>query len=115
MDFQDVTFKRDHHNAILNALRTLDGDFLLESKRFFGGGTAITLDLGEYRESIDIDLKCSDVAGYRALRAALDGQNNLNRILREGSFKDQVTAVNPCSPNTPDNLSFPLCPSSNYW
>lgn len=85
MDFLDVTFKRDHHNAILNALRTLDGDFLLESKCFFGGGTAITLDLGEYRESIDIGLMCSDVAGYRALRAALAGQTNLNRILREGS------------------------------
>lgn len=51
MVFQDVTFAREHHTAILKALRALDGDYLMETKCYFGGGTAIVLELGEYRES----------------------------------------------------------------
>lgn len=85
MVFQDVSFERDHHTAILKALRALDGDYLMETKCYFGGGTAIVLDLGEYRESIDIDFLCADQAGYRALRTAIAGQPNLNRLLRAGA------------------------------
>lgn len=35
---------------------------------FFGGGTAISLLLGEFRESFDIDFLCADTDGYRSLR-----------------------------------------------
>lgn len=52
MIFQDVSFERDHHTAILIALRALDGDYLMKTKCYFGGGTAIVLELGEYRKSI---------------------------------------------------------------
>lgn len=82
MVFQDVSYQRDHHNAILKTLRALDGDFLMKSKCYFGGGTAIVLDLGEYRESVDIDFLCADQAGYRTLRVAIAAQPNLNRLLR---------------------------------
>lgn len=85
MVFQDVTFAREHHTAILKALRALDGDYLMETKCYFGGGTAIVLELGECRESIDIDFLCADQAGYRALRTAIAGQLNLNRLLRDGA------------------------------
>ena len=85
MVFQDVTFAREHHTAILKALRAHDGDYLMETKCYFGGGTAIVLELGEYRESIDIDFLCADQAGYRALRTAIAGQLNLNRLLRDGA------------------------------
>ncbi|WP_244506507.1 nucleotidyl transferase AbiEii/AbiGii toxin family protein [Pararhizobium polonicum] len=44
--------------------------FLLDNKCWFGGGTAIVLKLGEYRQSMDIDFLCSDIDGYRRLRMA---------------------------------------------
>jgi hypothetical protein len=42
---------------------------LLRHRCHFGGGTAIALTHGEYRESMDIDLICSSVEGYRGLRS----------------------------------------------
>ena len=85
MPFEEVSFKRDHHKAILNVLRSLDGNRLFRSHCYFGGGTAIALDLGEYRESVDIDFLCADQDGYRALRTAIAGQPNLNAMLRPGA------------------------------
>ena len=41
---------------------------------WFGGGTAIVLDVGEYRLSKDIDFLCADVDGYRELRSAVAAQ-----------------------------------------
>lgn len=41
----------------------------------FGGGTRITLELDEYRESEDVDFICSDLAGYRELRATVDDRS----------------------------------------
>ena len=61
-------FKRPHHQAIAAVLQALDADFLDEAVCFFGDGTAITLLLGEYRESVDIDFLCASQAGYRLLR-----------------------------------------------
>lgn len=45
--------------------------FLRDAKCYFGGGTAIALLLGEYRESVDIDFLCADQEGYRKLRASV--------------------------------------------
>ena len=83
--FENVTFTRDHHTAILAALRALDGDLLMDAKCFFGGGTAIVLALGEYRKSVDIDFLCSDKDGYRTVRTALAGEKTLAPILRDGA------------------------------
>jgi Nucleotidyl transferase AbiEii toxin, Type IV TA system len=49
-------FRRPHHNAVLTALTSFDGDLLQSAECYFGGGTAIVLSLDEYRE------------GYRMLR-----------------------------------------------
>ena len=49
-------------------LERLDSELLLRQRCFFGGGTAIALGHGEYRESVDIDFICSSIAGYRELR-----------------------------------------------
>jgi len=51
----------------------------------FGGGTAIVLSHGEYRESLDIDFLISDKAGFRELRHALTDVNNLSAIFRVNS------------------------------
>ena len=64
----DAAFKRPAHHEVLTVLRALDRSFLDRAKCFFGGGTRIVLELGEYRESRDIDFLCSDQAGYRLLR-----------------------------------------------
>lgn len=64
-------FERPHHQKIAKLLRAMDGDLLTRAKCYFGGGTAIALKLGEYRESVDVDFLCSDKTGYRLLRNAI--------------------------------------------
>ncbi|SCX54718.1 Nucleotidyl transferase AbiEii toxin, Type IV TA system [Klenkia marina] len=49
-------------------LHRLDGPLLAEHSCWFGGGTAIALSCGEYRESVDIDFLVSDTVAYRSLR-----------------------------------------------
>ncbi|WP_323785308.1 nucleotidyl transferase AbiEii/AbiGii toxin family protein [Thalassovita sp.] len=93
MTFEEVSFRRDHHNAILNVLRSLDGDFLAKTGCYFGGGTAIVLALDEYRESVDIDFLCATQDGYRTLRNAIAGQPNLNNILRPKTQLECVREV----------------------
>ncbi|RUM96929.1 hypothetical protein EET67_15435 [Pseudaminobacter arsenicus] len=65
-----MTFSRPEHQIIADLLGRTDGQFLLDSKCWFGGGTAIVLRLGEYRRSLDLDFLCSHAEGYRELRNA---------------------------------------------
>ena len=51
-------FERPHHQRIAQVLRALDGSLLRENNCLFGGGTAIALRYGEYRESVDIVFWC---------------------------------------------------------
>ena len=74
-------FRRQHHNDILRALRCLNGSLLLDAECYFGGGTAIVLNLNEYRESMDIDFLCASQEGYRKLRQALWGRSDLAGLL----------------------------------
>jgi hypothetical protein len=46
----------------------MDHDLLVTCKCWFGGGTEIVLDLGEYRQSRDMDFLCADADGYREMR-----------------------------------------------
>ena len=64
-------FRRPHHQRIAQLLGALDPELLTRAKCYFGGGTAIVLQLDEYRESVDIDFLCSDQQGYRELRNAI--------------------------------------------
>ncbi|MDH4234156.1 MAG: nucleotidyl transferase AbiEii/AbiGii toxin family protein [Gallionella sp.] len=77
-------FKRPHHQQIAYVLSVLDGALLRGNNCLFGGGTAITLRYGEYRESIDIDFLVSDVASYRNLRQLLTGSDGVAAIVRKG-------------------------------
>jgi len=74
-------FERPHHQKIAKILHAMDGELLTQAKCYFGGGTAITLKLGEYRESVDVDFLCSDKAGYRLLRNAITPPT-LGKLLR---------------------------------
>jgi hypothetical protein len=66
------------------ALQALDSELLEANQCYFGGGTAIALTHGEYRESVDIDLLVSEQKGYRELRQRLTSGNGLSPILRAG-------------------------------
>lgn len=78
-------FERLHHRRIASVLSALDGQLLREANCLFGGGTAIALRFGEYRESVDIDFLVSDVASYRALHQLLTGPAGFAGLLRAGS------------------------------
>lgn len=64
-------FERPHHQILDEILSVMDASFLREAKCYFGGGTAISLLLGEYRESVDLDFLCADQNGYRLLRSSV--------------------------------------------
>lgn len=61
-------FTRLHHQAIAQVLHALNGDLLREHVCLFGGGTAIAMRFGEFRESVDMDFLVSSKSGYRDLR-----------------------------------------------
>ena len=65
-------FEREHHQRIAALLNRLDEQSLLRCRCLFGGGTAIALAHGEFRESIDIDFICSSIDGYRHIRQQVD-------------------------------------------
>jgi hypothetical protein len=67
-----MTFQLEHHNKILAILESLDADLLKASFAYFGGGTLIALDHGEYRRSKDADFICPvALSGYRHLRTVV--------------------------------------------
>jgi hypothetical protein len=76
-----MEFERAHHQAIATVLYALDAQLLRDCRCLFGGGTAITLRHGEYRESIDMDFLVSDLAGYRQLRSLLTGNARLSALM----------------------------------
>ena len=69
-----TVFKRAHHLLIAEVLNGLDGALLKNKRCLFGGGTAIALLHGEYRESVDIDFLVSDLPSYRNLRQLLSAE-----------------------------------------
>lgn len=80
-------FERQHHRFIQQVLEALDGPALHEHSCYFGGGTAIALREGEYRESVDLDFLVSRLAAYRELRQLLGGRQGLAALLRPNSGK----------------------------
>ena len=75
-------FEREHHRRVASVLQALDGERLHAHQCLFGGGTALALRYGEYRESVDIDFLVSHREGYRALRQLLSGTAGVQAICR---------------------------------
>lgn len=76
-------YRRPRHNKIASVLEAFDPDLLERCEAFFGGGTAITLSLGEYRESVDATFMCASREGFAELRArSFDG--GLPALLKSG-------------------------------
>ena len=80
-----MQFNRPHHQKIAHVLSSLDKKKLLDASCYFGGGTAIALKYGEYRESVDIDFMVSDLNGYRSLR---------NESTNQGGIANLFSAMN---------------------
>jgi hypothetical protein len=78
-------FERPHHLRIAQVLQALDGQLLRSHGCLFGGGTAIALRYGEYRESVDVDFLVSSSASYRELRHLLTGPKGLAAIARSSA------------------------------
>lgn len=74
--------KRPHHQRIERLLHAFDAELLSDTQCYFGGGTAITLMLGEYRESVDVDFICASAEGYRRLRNIVSA-DSLGVLLKE--------------------------------
>ena len=62
-------FELEHHQKILKILNALNVEFCRDVSAYFGGGTLLALQYGEYRWSKDIDFICPLGAGYRKLRS----------------------------------------------
>ena len=75
-------FDRLHHQRIAKVLRAFNSDVLSQAQCYFGGGTAIALSLGEYRESRDVDFLCASNEGYRLLRNIIS-PNGFGSLLNE--------------------------------
>lgn len=73
-------FKRVRHQQVSRILSAFDPGFLGDNRCYFGGGTRIVMELGEYRESLDIDLLCADIDGYRNIRSQIT-EHSLGAIL----------------------------------
>ncbi len=86
-------FERPHHRRIATVLEALDAQVLSANACLFGGGTAMALRYGEYRESVDIDFLVSRVEGYRQLRQRLTGPDGMRAITRPDHTLNQVREV----------------------
>lgn len=78
-------FDRAHHRRVAEVLEALDSELLAANGCFFGGGTAIALRYGEYRESVDIDFLVSDRDGYRVLREIVTGADGIAALAGAGA------------------------------
>ena len=79
-----------NHRRIAVVLQSLDAALLREHGAGFGGGTAMALRFGEYRESVDIDFLVSRVDGYRTLRHLLTGPRGFASIVRADASMPEV-------------------------
>ena len=73
---------RPRHAKVMRVLRMMNPDFLMDAHCFFGGGTRIVMELGEYRRSDDIDFMVSDIAGWRSIRSQVTNRS-LGPIFRQ--------------------------------
>lgn len=68
-----MRYQRPQHATIVRMLHAMDAELLAATRCFFGGGTAVVLQHGEYRLSRDVDFLCADTQGYREIRAIARG------------------------------------------
>lgn len=89
-----MVFERVHHQRIATVLSCVDAELMRQHSCYFGGGTAVALRFGEYRESVDVDFLVSDLPSFRSMRSWLSEENGLQRILIDNQRAiEQVSPV----------------------
>ena len=83
-------FEREHHRRAAALLEALDPQELEADACCFGGGTAIALSHGEFRESHDVDFLVSEIRGYRRLRERVARRGGLAALVRPGASLRQA-------------------------
>ena len=83
-------YKRTHHQQIATILAYLNPLYLMEHQCFFGGGTAIALRYGEFRESVDIDFLISDIGLYGKVRNDIRDHHDLSPLLLPGKTLELI-------------------------
>lgn len=87
-----ANYQLPHHQLIASALKQFNADFLTEHTICFGGGTRIALELDEYRESVDIDFLCPNIAAYRAVREQITNASLGNLVRQEFEYVREIRA-----------------------
>ena len=67
----DERFRRPRHRTVAAALAGMNGPLLEQAQCYFGDGTRIVLESGDYRASQGLDYLCSNPDGYRAERSTV--------------------------------------------
>lgn len=81
-----------HHKTIASALSNFNADFFCQNNIIFGGGTRIALELGEFRESIDIDFLCPNKESYRAVRSTVTNSSLGDLVKTEFEYVRDIRA-----------------------
>ena len=76
-------FRRPWHRLVWLVLESLNSGLLARARCWFGGGTRVAMELGEFRESVDVDFLCEDREGYRILRSTVT-QSSLGDLASPG-------------------------------
>lgn len=100
-------FEREPHQRIAALLKCMDEQLLLKHHCLLGGGTAIALARGEYREARHIELNCGSAEAYRAIRQNVDDHDPSwlfrapVQLLREPNFVRHGIRVAAALDDTP--------------
>lgn len=84
--------ERPHHQRVMSLLNSLSSELLERTACYFGGGTRIVLELGEYRESPGVDFLCADLSGYRELRNQVTNESLGDIFVRQPTLLREVRA-----------------------
>lgn len=74
-------------------LSSLDAEVLEQHRCYFGGGTAMSLRYGEYRESLDIDFLIADRELFRNMRLLTGGPHGMDPLVRSACKLDTLREI----------------------
>lgn len=83
-------YKLPHHQLIYSCLKNFNSNFLKSNHILFGGGTRISLEIDEYRESIDIDFLCQNKKSYRAVREQTTNISLGDLVKKDFDYKSDI-------------------------
>lgn len=83
-------YRLPHHQLVERCLENFNKNFLEENHILFGGGTRISLEINEYRESVDIDFLCQDKHSYRAVREQVTNESLGKLVMKDFTYARDI-------------------------